>query len=218
MLYIVSTPIGNDQDISQRALEAIKSADLVIGEERKVTTKLLKKYQLTGRPVELLNEHSDDEDLEFLLNECKSKTVALVSDCGTPGFCDPGHNLVAACRKQGLQVVPVPGASSLMAFLSVCGYRLDQFLFRGFLPANTEKRQLAYQELQKEKLPFVVMDTPYRLEKTVTEFAKYFPKAKCVFGYRLTFEDEKIFEGTPKQVAKEFAGLKGEFIALILQV
>lgn len=215
MLYIVSTPIGNPDDISKRALAAIESAELVIGEERKVTTKLLKQYGLTGRPVELLNEHSDDQDLDYLMNECKNKIVALVSDCGTPGFCDPGADLVALCRNNGVQVVPVPGASSLMAFLSVCGVRLDQFLFRGFIPAKMEKRILEYEELKKCNWPFILMDTPYRLEKTLSELDKYFKERSCVLGYRLTFEDEEIVEAKPADLKKQFEGKKGEFLVLV---
>ena len=162
-----------------------------------------------------MNEHSDDQDLEFLLNECKNKTVSLVSDCGTPGFCDPGANLVHLCRRHGVSVVPVPGASSLMAFLSVCGFRLDQFLFRGFLPANTEQRIIALKELQKEKTPIIIMDTPYRLTKTIKDLIEYFPQSVCVLGYKLTQEEEQIVQGSPKELESVFSGKKGEFMILI---
>ncbi len=215
MLYIVSTPIGNIQDISERALACIKSSDLIIGEERKVTTSFLKKYKLTGRPIELLNEHSDKSDLEFLLDQCKNQVVSLISDCGTPGFCDPGADLVYLCRQNDIQVVPVPGASSLMTFLSVCGHRLDQFYFRGFLPANNEKREVELKALQKESRAVIIMDTPYRLEKTLGDMKKYFPKKVCIIGYKLTQEEEQIIEGYPDELAQLFLGHKGEFILLI---
>lgn len=216
MLYIISTPIGNAKDMTPRALQAIEQSELIIGEERKPTLKLLKQLKLTGRPVELLNEHSDEKDLIYFLEQCKHKTVGLVSDCGTPGFCDPGANLVKLCRDHGVQVVPVPGASSLMCFLSVCGYRLDEFYFRGFIPANNEKRQLAYNELKTLKVPFILMDTPYRLNKMLEELNTHFANNTCVVGYRLTCEDEKIIEGKPSHVLKHFNGLKGEFILLVV--
>ena len=215
-LVVVSTPIGNPEDISKHALSAIEAAELVIGEERKVTTKFLKQYGLTGRPVELLNEHSDQQDLDFLLAECKAKQVALISDCGTPGFCDPGADLVDACYRHGVAVAAAPGASSLMTFLSLTGRRLDQFLFRGFLPANNEKRSRAWNDLKKDRWPIILMDTPYRLAKTVEEACKVFPNAEFILGYRLTFEDQKIIRGKASQVQQAIQGLKGEFLLLII--
>ena len=115
-LSVIATPIGNLGDISYRSVEILKAADLIIGEERKVVSKLIKHLSLGRKEIELLNEHSDQEDLDFLLNECRIKTIALVSDCGTPGFCDPGALLVKACRKAGIKIDILPGASSLMSF------------------------------------------------------------------------------------------------------
>ncbi|MBC85825.1 MAG: methyltransferase [Bdellovibrionaceae bacterium] len=214
-LTVVSTPIGNPEDISKHALQAIEQASLVIGEEKKVTLKFLKSVQLTGRPVELLNEHSDAEDLNFLLEKCKSENVALVSDCGTPGFCDPGADLVNLCHKHNVSVQVAPGASSLMALLALAGLRLDQFLFRGFLPANNEKRNRAWAELKKIKWPIVIMDTPYRLDKTLSELKQNFANQQLVVGYRLTFPDQELFRGSPKAAHTHFEGKKGEFILLV---
>ncbi|MEZ4873820.1 MAG: SAM-dependent methyltransferase [Bdellovibrionales bacterium] len=192
-LTVVSTPIGNDLDITHHALSAIAAADLVIGEERKVTTRFLKSHQLTGRPIELLNEHSDSEDLIFLAKQCESKNVVLISDCGTPGFCDPGAELVDLCHKKNIPVAVAPGASSLMAFLTLSGLRLDQFYFRGFIPANNEKRSRSWKDLKPSLVPFIIMDTPYRLQKTLEEAATHFPNSYGVLGYRLTFEDQKLY-------------------------
>ena len=120
-LKLVATPIGDPKDITLRAIDVLKEADVVIGEERREVSKLLKSLGIEAKMLELLNEHSRDNDVTDLLELCRTKSVALVTDCGTPGFCDPGARLVAACRREGILSTPVPGASSLMCLLSVSG-------------------------------------------------------------------------------------------------
>lgn len=200
-LFVVATPIGNAQDFSGRALETLRAADLIIGEEMKVLRQTLKSAGVQGKVLDQLNEHSDAKDIAHFVNECRSKTVALVSDCGTPGFCDPGAELVAACAKENIEVRPLPGPSSLMTLLSVCGVRLEQFLFYGFLPAKNELRDKAIQQLKKESRPFVVMETPYRAAKFAEDLAKNFPKHHCVLGLDLTGEKEEIFRGPAAKLA-----------------
>ena len=124
-LYLIAIPIGNPGDISQRAITALKEAEIVIGEERREVSKLLKSLGIEGKRLELLNEHSNDTDVFELRELCRVHAVALVSDCGTPGFCDPGARLVAACRATEVTTAPVPGASSLMCLLSVSGFDLS---------------------------------------------------------------------------------------------
>ncbi len=118
-LFIVATPIGNPKDITLRALEELKNADLIIGEEKRELFRFLKPLELHEKKVAFLNEHTQPRDFEELVSACEDENVCLVSDCGTPGFCDPGSELVAACRKKGIAVTPIPGASSLMTLLSV---------------------------------------------------------------------------------------------------
>lgn len=214
-LSVVSTPIGNPKDISLRAIEILKDSDVVIGEERAEVSKLLKALGIQGKTYELLNEHSRDEDLEDLLVLCREKKVALVSDCGTPGFCDPGAALVNACRKEGISVVPVPGASSLMSLVAVAGVQLREFVFAGFLPANTEERKTAIARLEKESRAIFIMDTPYRLAKTLSELAQRLPKRRALIGLDLTQEAETIAHGTLSELAKKFEARKAEFILLI---
>lgn len=214
-LYVVATPIGHPKDISLRALEILKEAELVIGEERKVCARFLKSLELLPKEIELLNEHSDQQDLEFLFQQCQHKKVALISDCGTPGFCDPGANLIQLCRKKQIDVHTLPGASSLMVFLSGVGQRLDQFYFRGFLPAKTEVRESEWKKLKNSKIPVIIMDTPYRLSKTLAECAQYLPHSYCYLGAELTKENEIFVEGSPKKLSQKFLGQKKEFLLLI---
>jgi len=216
-LFVVATPIGNPQDISARALETLRTADLIIGEELKVLRQQMKSAGINGVPLEQLNEHSDAQDIQHFLNECKNKKVALVSDCGTPGFCDPGSDLVAACAKAEVPVHAVPGASSLMALLSVCGVRLEQFLFHGFLPAKTETREAALKTLVRETKPFIVMETPYRCEKLMQDLSVHFPQRRCVVGLNLTQESERVIRALGKDLIRQSPAVKeSEPIVLVL--
>ncbi|MCB0351594.1 MAG: methyltransferase, partial [Bdellovibrionales bacterium] len=140
MLFIVATPIGNYSDITLRALELLKTCDILIGEEHRVASTMLKKLGLEQREIYLLNEHSNKKDIDELVKLCAEKNVALISDCGTPGFSDPGAELIERCRKNNIQVSSAPGASSLMTLLSLSSQRINQFVFVGFLPANNEAR------------------------------------------------------------------------------
>ncbi len=215
-LSVVATPIGNPLDISLRAIDALKQADLIIGEERKITALILKTHKIGQKKIELLNEHSDKEDLEFLLSQCKEINVALVSDCGTPAFCDPGADLVKACRKQNIEVKTIPGASSLMVFLSGCGFKVEQFYFFGFIPGKPDLRESYLQQLKNIKVPTLIMDTPYRLEKLLAELDKVVPTTNCVLGLSLTMPEEKFLYGTPKKLIDQVKVKKAEFVLMLL--
>jgi 16S rRNA (cytidine1402-2'-O)-methyltransferase len=215
-LFIVATPIGNPEDISLNALETLKSADLIIGEELKALRQILKFAGIQAKTLDQLNEHSKPADVAFLLQECKTKRVALVSDCGTPGFCDPGSDLVKACHKNGVPVHPVPGASSLMALISVAGVRLDQFTFAGFLPAKTELRAVAWQSIVREPRPIILMETPYRCDKLMAELTAHVKNRLCVIGFNLTQAKEKIIRSKAKELPQMAPFGENEPIVLIM--
>ncbi len=204
-LHIVSIPIGHPDDVTLRAINTLKSSDLIIGEERKVAVRFLKSIGLSDFKLELLNEHSDSQDLDFLEDQCLHKKVSLISDCGTPVFCDPGSQLIDRCRKKNISLVAIPGASSLMTLLSLSSKAIKEFHFHGFLPANNEKRQGFLQALAKEKQASVLMDTPYRLKKTLTELAKFIPHRESLLGINLTQENEYVLEGTLKEIVQRFS-------------
>jgi len=215
MLYIVATPIGDVSEISLRALEVLKSAEVVICESTKEASKLLRAHGITGKTYELLNEHTTPDEVKTLAEICANKNVALVSDCGTPGFCDPGAHLVKLCRQKKILVKSVLGASALMGLLSLSGERIDQFVFRGFLPAETEARRKALQEIQREKRPMVLMDTPYRLKKTLGDLQEFFPRRRALLVLNLSQEEEKIIEGVGEQLLKQLPSDKAEFMILL---
>lgn len=215
-LTLVATPIGHPEDITLRALKTIRDADVLIGEERKPLFALLKQLEIP-RPehIEYLNEHSTKEDVQELLQLCESQDVVLISDCGTPGFCDPGADLVKAARLKRIKVTSCPGASSLMTLLSLAGQRLDQFYFRGFLPANKEKRLAALKDLKKTQDPFIIMDTPYRLQKTISDLKTFFPQKNCVLGLSLTQENEMILQHKIKDLPTNSIPKKAEFLIIV---
>lgn len=211
-LELVATPIGDTGDLTLRAIEVLKAADVVIGEERKEVSKLLRSLGLEGKRMELLNEHTRDNELAELVALCRSSRVALVTDCGTPGFCDPGARLVSLCRAEGLSSRPVPGASSLMCLLSVSGSDMRSFLFRGFLPAEREERAAALSELAREKRPVVLMDTPYRLGRLLAELAERFPMRRVLLGMDFTQASETVIEALARDLPKLVGERKAEFI------
>jgi 16S rRNA (cytidine1402-2'-O)-methyltransferase len=214
-LKIVATPIGDPGDITLRAIEALRAAEVVIGEERAEASRLLKRLDIAGKDLRLLNEHSRDDDVAELLALCREKSVALVSDCGTPGFCDPGARLVAACRRAGVAVTSLPGASSLMCLLSLCGEDVREFWFRGFLPAERESRGVALREVLAAPRPVVLMDTPYRLGRLLNEIAEIAPAREIALGLDFTQATEELASATAANLRDRFGAAKREF-ALIL--
>ncbi len=215
MLYVVATPIGDTTEISLRALEILKDCEVVICESTKEASKLLRAHGITGKTYEVLDEHSTPEDKANLVPLCATKKVALVSDCGTPGFCDPGADLVRLCRQKNVEVKSVLGASALMGLLSLSGQRIDEFVFRGFLPAENEARGKALKELTKEKRAIIIMDTPYRLKKTLGDMKDHFSHRKFLITLNLTQTDEQVVEGGIDKLISSVRFDKAEFMLLI---
>ncbi|MBX9766421.1 MAG: methyltransferase [Bdellovibrionales bacterium] len=215
-LILIATPIGNPSDISLRALEELKAAEVIFGEEFAPLTRLLKHHGIPKPRLELLNEHSSQEQIQDLFELVKTLRCALISDAGTPGFCDPGYQLVRLCRDNGVPITSAPGASSLMCLLALAGHRLEQFYFRGFLPRENIERQKDVRSLLAMKVPVVVMDTPYRLKKTLTDFYEAAPERHAVLGMGFTEPTERVLEGSFRVIHREIQdGTKAEFLLLV---
>lgn len=215
-LYVIATPLGNPEDIGIRAQRLLQEAEVIFGEEAKPTRRLLKSIGVSPqKEIHLINEHSHLEDILELVEICRTKKVALISDCGTPGFCDPGAHLVQGCRQNNIEVKSIPGPSSLMALLSVCGQRLDQFYFQGFLPAKTVDRTSRLRELAKMKDPLVLMDTPYRLIKTLEDCHNHFPERVLILGLKMSQEEETVLQGKASTLLKSLPFEKAEFVLIV---
>ena len=217
-LYLVATPIGNLDDMTFRAIETLKNVDIVVYEERKEGSRLLRHFGIE-KPVESLNEHNEAASTFIILDHLKNgKSVAIVSDCGTPVFSDPGQLLVRKAVDEGIKIVPIPGASSLMPALTVSGFSIDQFVFYGWLSPKRPRRIAELQQLRRELRAIILMDTPYRLVALMKDIAEVFGDSRriCV-AFNLTMTDEEIFHGTAPQLASKFENedRKGEFVVVI---
>lgn len=201
MLTVVATPIGNYKDITLNAIESLKEASVIIAEEMKPARVLLKRLDITDKEILLLNEHSKDNDAKQLINLCRDQSVALISDCGTPGFCDPGWNLVDLCYQYNIPVKVCPGPSSLMTLLSISGVNIQEFHFVGFLPAEKSQRAQKLKTLQGVEKPLIVMDTPYRLKATLNDFAAIAGDKKAVLGLDLTGPKHQVCRDKVKKLA-----------------
>jgi 16S rRNA (cytidine1402-2'-O)-methyltransferase len=219
-LILVSTPIGHLGDVTVRALEELRAADVIIGEDRRVASTLLKRLGVTSpsalpQAIELLNEHSTDADLTRLLELCRDRRAALITDCGTPGFADPGARLASLCRKEGIPVTAAPGASSLMAALTLSGLHLESFVFVGFLPQEQSQRRNLLRQLKSETRALVVMDTPYRLGRLLDELAQVWPSRQAVLVADATQPTESVERCKLAELAARWRDKKAEFILIV---
>lgn len=216
-LSVVSTPIGNPGDITFRAIEVLKAADAIICEEYKPGSTLLKKLGIQEKELILLNEHNEAEcAADLLMRLLNGQHLALISDCGTPVFSDPGAYLIQLASSSGVPVTPIPGASSLMAALSVLDFKISQFYFAGFLPRDPDHRRKELARLRGMKVPVVLMDTPYRLRALLEDVVKVFGRQIFItVAFDLTLPSELILRGDVSEVIKQVGNRKGEFIMVV---
>lgn len=217
-LYIVATPIGNPADITLRAVEILRTCNAVICEELRLGATLLKKLGIPPGELIALNEHNEAERVPDLVRRMvlNGDNMALISDCGTPVFSDPGAYLIRQASEMGVQVVPVPGPSSLMAALSVLDFKPERFVFAGFLPRQPEERKRELTRLRALRMPVILMDTPYRLSALLKDVAGAFGKGHPVtVAADLTLPGEKIYRGPAGEVLQQVGERKAEFILIV---
>jgi 16S rRNA (cytidine1402-2'-O)-methyltransferase len=217
VLYIVATHIGNPADITLRALEILRSVDAVICEEMRLGSTLLKKIGLPEKSLITLNEHNEKTRTpEILIRLAQGQTLALVSDCGTPVFADPGHTLIGEVSTAGFKVIPIPGPSSLMTALSILDEKPDQFVFGGFLPRVTAQREAELKRLMNFRMTVILMDTPYRLNALLEEVSHIFGKEiRVTLACDLTLANESIYRGSLSDIRKKVQNRKSEFILIL---
>ncbi len=218
-LYIVATPIGNLKDITLRALEILRGADLILCEDTRVTKKLLEHYNIKT-PTLSYHQHSRLKKIDYILELLqKGKNLALVSDGGTPGISDPGSLLVSeAIKRPGdkVEISPVPGPSALAAAASVSGIAMDKFLFLGFPPAK-RKRKKFFAETANSKYPVIFYESPHRIIKTLKELGIVNRELRIVVCRELTKKFETIYRGTIEDCLNKLqkSEIKGEFVVII---
>ncbi len=216
VLYIVATPIGNPRDITLRAMDVLQEVDAVICEEYREGSTLLKQLGIQKEIIEV-NEHNETDQAPLIAERLRGEqSMALISDCGTPVFADPGATLIRLLVEQGTPVVPVPGASSLMATLSVLDVKLDRFIYAGFLPRDRGERKKALKHLRATRFPIILMDAPYRLMPLLADLEEvYGGGTNITLAMDLTLPDETIYRGTIAGAEKSLGQRKSEFVLIV---
>jgi 16S rRNA (cytidine1402-2'-O)-methyltransferase len=220
VLYIVPTPVGNLQDITLRALEVLKKVDLILAEDTRTTARLLNHYQIQ-RPISPYHQHNEHQVLQHLVNQLQGgKTIAVVSDAGTPGISDAAFLLVRECAKAGVKVESLPGATAFVPALVNSGLPTTRFCFEGFLPLK-KGRQTMMKKLATEERTMIFYESPHRLLKTLGEFITYFgAERQCCVSRELTKMFEENARGTLQEVHDHFSKkeVKGEIVIVVAGV
>jgi 16S rRNA (cytidine1402-2'-O)-methyltransferase len=216
-LYIVATPIGNLEDITLRALRILKDTDVIAAEDTRHTQTLLRHFAI-NTPLTSYHEHNERaKTVQLVARLERGESIALVSDAGTPGICDPGYRLVVEATRVGIRVVPIPGPSALIAALSASGLPTDGFNFRGFLPARKRERRSKLQELRVGRYSIVVYETPHRLKESLDDIREILGERRMVLAREVTKIHEEFLHGRISEVIAEITHreIRGEVTLII---
>jgi len=220
ILYIVATPIGNLADISLRALEVLKTVELIAAEDTRNSKVLLNHYSI-NTPMTAYHEHNEDSKSQYLIEKLQQgESIALISDAGTPLINDPGYSLVERVKQAGIQVMPIPGACALIAALSASGIATDRFSFEGFAPRTSGARQALFESYQKKRSSLIFYESSHRIVKCFDDVAAVYEAThKISIARELTKTFETIVSGTVQEVHQRLVDdsnmQRGEFVVLI---
>lgn len=224
ILYIVATPIGNLEDITMRAIKALKEVDLVFCEDTRVTKKLLDRYEIKAETRSFYKsgkrgDRKPEANFEYVISELENgKNIAFVTDAGTPGISDPGNRLVAKAIENNIAVIPVPGASALTALASISGIDLTKFMFLGF-PPHKKGRETFFKEIAVLKYPVIYYESPHRLIKNLELLMSLAPDKNIILGRELTKMFEEVVRGTVSEVLDYFKDnkdkVRGEIVVIV---
>lgn len=216
-LYVVATPIGNLEDITLRALRILREVDLIAAEDTRHTLHLLRHYEIAKPLISYHQWNEAKRTSEFLEKLAAGQSIALVSDAGTPGISDPGARVVRACVEAGVPVVPIPGASALIAALVASGLDTGQFRFVGFVPNKQGQRRRLLQSLANESCTLVIYESPFRIVKFLEDARAILGERQMVVARELTKTFEEILRGSPSELLEKLKArtTKGEFTLVI---
>ena len=215
-LYIVSTPIGNLKDITIRALSILKNCDIIACEDTRVTRKLLSSYEIKSKNLISVHEYSSQQKLIFLIDKIKKgKSIALVSDAGTPIISDPGIKLVILAINNDIKITPIPGPSAVTASLVGSGLTSEKFLFVGFLPNKKNQRINELKKYKKVDFLLIFYESAKRIKKTIIDMFSVFGNRRCVIARELTKYYETFYRGDLNKFKKIKINLKGEITIII---
>ena len=216
-LYLVATPIGNLEDITMRALRVLNEADLIACEDTRHTGRLLQHFGIS-KPTISYHEHNERTRAPELVERLiKGERIALVSDAGTPGISDPAYRIVTAALEYGVEIVPIPGATALIAALIASGLPTDSFLFAGFLPPKQQARRARLEELQTQRATLVLYEAPHRIRETLADAWEILGDRPAVLARELTKLHEEFLRGSLRELNERLAVQepRGELVLVI---
>lgn len=214
-LYIVATPIGNLEDITLRALRVLKEVDLIAAEDTRQTLKLLNHYEINKSLISY-HRHNEDVKSEILIEKLKNgENIALVSDAGTPGICDPGEEVIRKAIDEDIEVIPIPGACAMINALIVSGISTKEFLFLGFLPLNKKLRKEKFNEIENSNKTIIIYEAPHKMKTTLMDLKEILKNRKIVLARELTKIHEEFIRKDIDEILNEVDSLKGEMILII---
>jgi 16S rRNA (cytidine1402-2'-O)-methyltransferase len=212
---VVSTPIGNLEDITLRALATLKTVALIAAEDTRRTSNLLRHFGIST-PTTSYHEHNERQKRPYLLEKLAAgRDVALVSDAGTPTVADPGQRLIAAAIEQGIQVVAVPGVSAVLTALTMSGLPGDEFIFAGFAPSRSNDRKLWLQRFVGEARPLIFFETPHRIRATLADMRSIYVKRPITIARELTKLHEQVMHTSTESLEPDTVPEKGEFTIVL---
>lgn len=215
-LYVVATPIGNLEDITQRALRILDEVSLIAAEDTRTTGKLLDHHNISTL-LTSFHEHNKEEKSRTLIEHMQQGDLALVSDAGTPGINDPGYTLVQAALEAGFPVIPIPGPSAPIAALSVSGLAADSFHYFGYMPRKSSSKKSLLQEVKRLPATLIFLETPHRLQDTLHHMKEILGHRKIALAREMTKIHEEILRGTLPEIAEHFETQepRGEFTLVV---
>ena len=214
-LYIVATPIGNLQDITIRALDILKKVDVIAAEDTRHTLKLLNYYEIS-KPLISYHRHNEEIKSDLLIQKIKNgENLALVSDAGTPGICDPGTVIIKKAIEENINVIPIPGACACIQALIGSGLDTSEFIFLGFLPLNKKNRKNKLDEIKNAKKTVIIYEAPHKLKNTLIDLEKIIKNRKIIIARELTKIHEEFIREDIHNLLENVDNLKGEMIIMI---
>lgn len=214
-LYVVATPIGNLDDITLRAINTLKSVDIIIAEDTRHSLKLLNHLEIS-KPLISYHRHNEDEKTDGILDKIEEgNNIALISDAGTPIISDPGEVIVKRALERNIEVIPIPGACAIITALMAAGVNTRNFTFYGFLSINKKLRNKELEQIKNNKNTIILYEAPHKILNTLKDLEDYVGNRKIVLARELTKIHEEFIRGTIKEVQEKVNSPKGEYVIII---
>lgn len=216
VLYIVATPIGNLEDITLRAIRILKEVDLIAAEDTRHTLKLLNHLEIS-KPLISYHRHNEEIKSDALIEKLKhGENIALVSDAGTPGICDPGEEIIKKCIDLGIKIIPIPGACAMINSLICSGMDTKEFNFLGFLPLNKKLRKNKLEEIEKSNKTIIIYEAPHKIENTLKDLKQILNNnRKITLAREITKIHEEFIRGNIDELIEKAKDIRGEIVVII---